>query len=530
MAATFTREGIAELVASAMRFPPTAGQMEAIDALSRFIIRFREPVGFVLSGYAGTGKTTLVGALTAALSRLNIQTVLLAPTGRAAKVMGGYAGRPAYTIHKYIYYTGLDESGFLRTSLRKNKLSQTLFIVDEASMMNEDEGLLSDLMTFVYTGYRCRLLFVGDRAQLPPVGSSYSPALEVDFLNRHFAHLDVDFTETRLTEVLRQAASSLILSNATYLRQRLLQDDFTLPVFDLTGRGTGLDNGDGAPGVEPDKVGSPESSCKVSANENVVFDLPNRSRTSHERSEGKTSVGALVKKDLFQLKGEDFEDTLQSVYGCSAREDVVFITRSNKRANLFNKAIRERVFGLEEEVSAGDLLMVVRNNYYWTEQMEKIGFLANGDMIEVLKVRQYKDLYGFRFADIEARLTDYPDEPPLELKICLDCLHVEGPSLSYAQNRQLWDEVMLDYAHLRTKAERVAAVKKDPYVNALQVKYAYALTCHKTQGGQWPTVFVDLGYFTDDMLEADFFRWLYTALTRAEDRLYLVGFDEKWMF
>lgn len=472
MATTFTREGIAELVASAMRFPPTDGQWSAIEALSRFIIRFREPVGFVLSGYAGTGKTTLVGALTAALSRLNIQTVLLAPTGRAAKVMAAYAGRMAYTVHKYIYYTGLDESGFLRTSLRKNKLSQTLFIVDEASMMNEDEGLLSDLMTFVYTGYRCRLLFVGDRAQLPPVGASYSPALEVDFLNRRFAHLDVVFTEARLTEVLRQAASSLILSNATYLRQRLAEDDFMLPVFDLTGAGT---------------------------------------------------------VDFFQLKGEDFEDTLQSVYGRSAREEVVFITRSNKRANMFNKAIRERVFGLEEEVSAGDLLMVVRNNYYWTEKMEKIGFLANGDMVEVLKVKQYKDLYGFRFADIEARLTDYPDEPPLELKICLDSLHVEGPSLTYAQNKQLWDEVMLDYAHLKTKAERVAAVKKDPYVNALQVKYAYALTCHKTQGGQWPTVFVDLGYFTDDMLDADFFRWLYTALTRAVDRLYLVGFDEKWM-
>ncbi|MDE5704011.1 MAG: ATP-dependent helicase, partial [Bacteroidales bacterium] len=334
------------------------------------------------------------------------------------------------------------------------------------------------------TGYRCRLLFVGDRAQLPPVGSSYSPALEVDFLNRRFAHLDVGFTEARLTEVLRQAAGSLILSNATYLRQRLAEEDFTLPVFDL----------------HSSAVGSSVS-----------------------------DVGSPVREDFFQLKGEDFEDTLQGVYGRSAREEVVFITRSNKRANMFNKAIRERVFGLEEEVSAGDLLMVVRNNYYWTEQMEKIGFLANGDMIEVLKVKQYKDLYGFRFADIEARLTDYPDEPPLELKICLDSLHVEGPSLTYAQNKQLWDEVMLDYAHLKTKAERVAAVKKDPYVNALQVKYAYALTCHKTQGGQWPTVFVDLGYFTDDMLDADFFRWLYTALTRAEDRLYLVGFDEKWM-
>lgn len=390
MAATFTREGIAELVASAMRFPPTAGQREAIEALSRFIIRFREPVGFVLSGYAGTGKTTLVGALTAALSRLNIQTVLLAPTGRAAKVMAAYSGRPAYTIHKYIYYNGLDESGFLRTSLRRNKLSQTLFIVDEASMMNEDEGLLSDLMTFVYTGYRCRLLFVGDRAQLPPVGSSYSPALEVDFLNHHYAHLDVDFTEARLTEVMRQAAGSLVLANATHLRQRLVQEDFGLPLFDLTG---GSLCGGTSAGVA-DEV----SDC--------VAVVP-----SVESSVG-FPVGSPVKKDLIWLKGEDFEDTLQSVHGRSDREEVVFVTRSNKRANLFNKAIRERVFGLEEELSAGDLLMVVRNNYYWTEQMAKIGFLANGDMVEVLKVKQYKDLYGFRFADIEARLTDYPDEPP----------------------------------------------------------------------------------------------------------------------
>ena len=221
-----------------MRFPPTDGQRGAIDALSRFIIRFREPVGFVLSGYAGTGKTTLVSALTNALGQLNIQTVLLAPTGRAAKVMAAYSGRPAYTIHKYIYYTGLDDGGFLRTSLRKNKSSQTLFIVDEASMMSADEGLLSDLINYVYTGYRCRLLFVGDRAQLPPVGSSHSPALEVDFLNRHFAHLDVDFTEACLTEVLRQTATSLILANATALRQRLLEDDFTLPVFDLTAVGS----------------------------------------------------------------------------------------------------------------------------------------------------------------------------------------------------------------------------------------------------------------------------------------------------
>ncbi len=479
-----------------MRFAPTCDQMEAIDTLSRFIIRFREKVGFVLSGYAGTGKTTLISALTKALPQLNIQTVLLAPTGRASKVMSVYAKREAFTIHKYIYYNGLDENGFLRTSLRKNKHAQTLFIVDEASMLSDDEGLLSDLMSFVYTGRCCRVLFVGDGAQLPPVGSSFSPALEVEVLQRRFAAMGVDFFEARLSEVLRQAADSLILSNATLLRERLYEEDFSLPIFDLTGDGTMCDNED--------------------------------SDADEDCGGGRRDTLRSIKKDLIFLKNEDFEDTLQSVYGTSDREEVVFITRSNKRANMFNQSLRARVFGLEEEIAAGDLLMVVRNNYYWTENMAKIGFLANGDMMEILKVKQHQELYGFRFADIEARLTDYPDEPPLELKICLDALHVNGPSLDYTQQKQLWEAVMQDYAHIKNKGRRMAAVKKDPYLNAVQVKYAYALTCHKTQGGQWPTVFVDLGYFTDDMLDADFFRWLYTALTRAVNRLYLVGFDDKW--
>ena len=487
MATTFTRESIAELVASSMRFAPTGDQMEAIDTLSRFIIRFREKVGFVLSGYAGTGKTTLISALTKALPQLNIQTVLLAPTGRASKVMSLYSAREAYTIHKYIYYNGLDESGFLHTSLRKNKHAQTLFIVDEASMLSDDEGLLSDLMSFVYSGRCCRVLFVGDVAQLPPVGSSFSPALEAEVLQRRYAALGVDFLEAHLTEVLRQAADSLILSNATSLRERLYEEDFSLPIFDLN---------------DDEAAREDEGVCN----------------NTHRPG----------KNDLIFLKNEDFEDTLQSVYGSSDREEVVFITRSNKRANMFNQSLRARVFGLEEEIAAGDLLMVVRNNYHWTENMAKIGFLANGDMMEILKVRQHQELYGLRFADIEARLTDYPDEPPLELKICLDALHVNGPSLDYTQQKQLWEAVMQDYAHIKNKGQRMAAVKKDPYLNAVQVKYAYALTCHKTQGGQWPTVFVDLGYFTDDMLDADFFRWLYTALTRAVDRLYLVGFDDKW--
>lgn len=524
MATTFTRESIAELVASSMRFAPTGDQMEAIDTLSRFIIRFREKVGFVLSGYAGTGKTTLISALTKALPQLNIQTVLLAPTGRASKVMSLYSAREAYTIHKYIYYNGLDESGFLHTSLRKNKHAQTLFIVDEASMLSDDEGLLSDLMSFVYSGRCCRVLFVGDVAQLPPVGSSFSPALEAEVLQRRYAALGVDFLEAHLTEVLRQAADSLILSNATSLRERLYEEDFSLPIFDLNGDDATRED-EGVCGDEADADGGGTAN-----EEDGEADATGRVPTTDDSTTGggQSNTHRPGKNDLIFLKNEDFEDTLQSVYGSSDREEVVFITRSNKRANMFNQSLRARVFGLEEEIAAGDLLMVVRNNYHWTENMAKIGFLANGDMMEILKVRQHQELYGLRFADIEARLTDYPDEPPLELKICLDALHVNGPSLDYTQQKQLWEAVMQDYAHIKNKAQRMAAVKKDPYLNAVQVKYAYALTCHKTQGGQWPTVFVDLGYFTDDMLDADFFRWLYTALTRAVDRLYLVGFDDKW--
>lgn len=503
MATIFTAKKIEEIILSSLGHSPVLGQISACESISKFIIRFRENVGFVLAGYAGTGKTTLVGAIVKALPSLNIQTILLAPTGRAAKVLSAYSGQEAYTIHKYIYYSGVDEYGAFKMSLRKNKLRNILFIVDEASMMSADDNLLSNLYEFVYSGYQCRLMFIGDTAQLPPVGSSQSPALNVDFLESRFG---VEMLQTELTQVLRQKKMSSILENATILRLRLEEENFLLPIFSFFS-------------VDPSVVDP------ILVNDN----LSDNSTLSDPSEHSNFNAPSEIIKDLCLLQSEDFEEALQSSYGKYKKEEVVFITKSNKRANMFNKNIRERVLCLEEELSAGDLLMIVKNNYYWTEKMPDVGFLANGEMIEVLKVKKHQELYGFRFADVEVRLVDYPLVKPFEMKVCLDCLHVDGPSLPYTESQKLWDAVMLDYANLKTKSKKIAAVKQNPFVNALQVKYAYALTCHKTQGGQWPLVFIDLGYFTDDMLNSDFLRWLYTALTRGMEKVYLLGFDEKWV-
>ena len=469
MAGKFVQEDIERLIASYLPFVPTHGQAELMGELASFILQFRSDVGFVLKGYAGTGKTSVIGALVKALPVLNITPVLLAPTGRAAKVLSNYSGYPAYTIHKQIYYSEPDEEGKVSLSLRQNKARNTLYIVDEASMLGEDDSLLFDFFRYVQSGYRCRVLLSGDDAQLPPVGSPYSPALDLEYLASCFP---MHFYSYSLEEVVRQGEGSLVLENATALRQKIAEEDASLPLF--------------------------------------AMDFP----------QGRA--------DLARLPGEELEDVLQKEYGRREREDVVFVTRSNKRANLFNNELRGRIFGLENELAAGELLMIVRNNYFWLPQDSKAGFLANGDMIEVLKVKRKEEVYGFHFADIEARLVDYPDEPALELKIWLESLHVDAASLPYEQVRQLFGAVMEDYQHLPTKAQRLQAVRQDPYFNALQVKYSYALTCHKTQGGQWPCVFVDAGYLTEDMLDLEYLRWLYTALTRTVEKGYLLNFPDKF--
>ena len=431
---------------------------------------------FVLSGYAGTGKTSLVSALIQSAPAMRIKTLLLAPTGRAAKVLAGYSGQPAFTIHKKIYQTQMGTDGMAHVVRGVNKHTYTLFIVDEASMIGSaDEGvgrrsLLEDLVDYVQEGKNCRLMFIGDEAQLPPVGASESPALDLEYL-RAFMHLKVH--HYRLTEVVRQQQLSGILANATLLRTKLMDlsegEPPDLPMFDLQG-----------------------------------YD------------------------DIVRLSGADLEEVLNGAYSSDSLEQVAVITRSNKRANLFNQAIRNRVLYREEEVNAGDYLMVVKNNYYWLDADSEMGFIANGDIVELQGVRNHQELYGFHFVDATMRFVDYPDAPPVDCKLMLETLHSESPSLTQEESRQLFDAVAEDYADIPQKAERLRAIRQNPYYNALQVKFSYALTCHKTQGGQWGTVIIDQGYLTEEMLDREYLRWLYTAVTRATKKVYLLNFEDKF--
>lgn len=442
--------------------------------MSQFLYDKDPRSAFLLRGYAGTGKTSLVSALIQTLPQLRVSCVLLAPTGRAAKVISGYAHRPAYTIHKKIYMTATDASGALRTVRAINRHSHTLFIVDEASMIGLEptstrQNLLEDLVDFVYDGNHCRLMLIGDTAQLPPVGQSESPALDERYLSASF---DLTVTSGELTEVVRQQQLSGILNNATSLRGQIASimggDEAELPLFQP------------AP-------------------------------------------------DVVRLMGEDLMETLYREYETYALEDVVVVTRSNKRANLFNQGIRNTVLFREEEVNAGDYLMVVKNNYFWLDNDSSIGFIANGDIVEVLSVRNVQELYGFRFADATLRFVDYPDEQPHDCKLILSTLYSESPSLTSDEQARLYTTVMEDYADLPHKADRLRELRQNPYYNALQVKFAYALTCHKTQGGQWRTVIVDQGFLPPDMkLDREYLRWLYTAFTRASEKVYLLNFENRF--
>lgn len=430
---------------------------------------------FVLKGYAGTGKTSLVSALIQTLPHLRVDTLLLAPTGRAAKVISNYSGRPAYTIHKKIYMTVTDAGGVVRTVRAINKHAYTLFIVDEASMIGLEatssrHSLLEDLIDYVYDGNHCRLMLIGDTAQLPPVGQSESPALDERYLSVAFG---LNVIASELTEVVRQQQLSGILANATALRNQIAVleegDEASMPLFSPNGT------------------------------------------------------------DVIKLAGEDLMETLYREYGDYALEQVAIICRSNKRANLFNQGVRNSVLFREEEVNAGDYLMVVKNNYFWLDEESSIGFIANGDIVEVLSVRNTQELYGFRFADATLRFVDYPDEEPRDCKLMLSTLYSESPSLTAEESEQFYNAVMEDYADLPHKADRLREMRQNPYYNALQVKFAYALTCHKTQGGQWNTVIVDQGFLPPDMpLDRDFLRWLYTAFTRATDRVYLLNFENRF--
>lgn len=452
---------------------PTEGQRKFFLALDRMLNSSMPRCTLLLTGYAGTGKTTSTKAVIDTFRELKQRAVLLAPTGRAAKILGSYSGQQAFTIHKYIYQRKAMADGSAAFSMAVNKHKNTLFIVDEASMIGESgvaaggfqyRSLLDDLIEFVFSGDSCRLLLIGDNAQLPPVGIDQSPALQLKKLQADFY---LTIAQIEFNEVLRQAQDSGILYNATLLRVQQMENPEAFPVFDL---------------------------------------------------------GAYT--DIIRIGGADLQEYLDDEISSNSIEDVVVITRSNKRANLFNEQIRRRVLWQEEEINAGDHLMIVRNNYFWLDEDEQqiAGFIANGDTAEVLKIIRTEDMWGFRFADVSIELVDYDNIPAFEVKVILDTLHSDGPSLDPDKAKALYHYVAETYLHLGDKRLIHRAVMKDPYYNALQVKFAYAVTCHKAQGGQWPVVFVEQGYLTDDMMDLSFQRWLYTAFTRAQQKLYLVNF------
>lgn len=451
-------------------FDPTQGQQ-------KFFIKFQDfflENGYshntmLLRGYAGTGKTTCVSTVVKTVKHFGYKTVLLAPTGRAAKVMTSYSAITANTIHRTIYKQQLNSNGNVYFALLPNKEKNTLYIVDEASMISSDRdigenGLLADLIKFVFSETSNKLMIVGDGAQLPPVGQEISAALDRDRLNSY----GLNVFETELKDVVRQQQASGILYNATQMRKLLNSNSL-----------------------------------------NITF------HTSGFR-------------DIYPIPLDKLEDGLRYAYKKYGEEDTIIICRSNKSAVAFNNYIRRQIRFVDSEIDAGDMLMVVKNNYNTLPHDNKAGFIANGDMIEVRRIRRTEEMYGFRFATIEFALVDYPELPNVEAKIFLDILQSDAPALTSAQQKELFEAVSEDYNHISSKTERNKAIRKDPYLSALQVKFAYALTCHKAQGGQWKAVFVDQGYLTEEMLNKDYLRWLYTALTRASSELYLMNFDERF--
>ncbi len=424
----------------------------------------------LLKGYAGTGKTTLVTQLVNVLPLFNRKYVLLAPTGRAAKVMSGYAQRSAFTIHKIIYrQTAEPGTGAMKFSRQKNYHKNTVFIVDEASMLSDERefgrnGLLTDLIEYVFEKEENKLVLVGDVAQLPPVGQVESPAMSLGYLEAKFRMLAQG---AELTEVMRQAEASGILENATALRE-LLKTNVFRPRF-----------------------------------------------------------ATRQYKDIYRMTSERLEDGLRYAYNKYGQENTIVICRSNKAAVMYNQYIRRQIHFMEDEINAGDILLVARNNYFYFPADAPGDFLANGDFVEIVKIIRYQDMYGFRFADLELRMVDY-DSGKFEAKVVLDSLHTPAPALLAEDNKRLYDLVAAEYEELAERTERLISMKNDPFLNALQIKFAYALTCHKSQGGQWQAVFIDQGFLKDDMLNQDFIRWLYTALTRATDEVFLVNFDDKF--
>ena len=511
-----------ELILNNFGHNPTSQQEEVVEALAEFILQdtasgeasdkpsdlARNDTVFILRGYAGTGKTSLVSALVKTMEQLERQCVLMAPTGRAAKVFSLYSGHEAFTIHKRIYrQKSIDDDTVF--SMGYNTMKNALFIVDEASMISNDPAksqlstfnsqlstLLDDLIQFVYSSPGCRLILMGDTAQLPPVGDTRSPALQPDVLRSYGLHV----TCKTLTQVVRQRDLSGILQNATQLRQKA---DPLCPSDIFNGLCTPF----GSPVIGGQKP-----------------------------SMGRKNSLIQFTPDVRNIPGNELVEAIADCYHNYGTDDTIVVCRSNRRAHIYNMGIRNQILDREEELSRGDMIMIVKNNYYWkvdvlphsgeSEGASSLSFIANGDIAQVLRVRNERELYGFRFADCELRFPDY-DDMELTATVLLDTLHTEAPALPHEMSEQLWNRVLEDYADIPTKKERMQKMKEDPYLNALQIKYAYAVTCHKAQGGQWSQVFIDQGYVTPEMMGTDYYRWLYTAFTRATDRVYLVNWPKE---
>lgn len=456
-------------------YEATKNQIEFFEAIDSFLLDFETPGIFILSGYAGTGKTSVISALVKSLPKYRKRSVLLAPTGRATKVLASYTQKKAITIHKKIYQFDLNTDSSPSIVLDENNHKNTLFIIDEASMIPADSNqtsnnvfgrrrLLDDLIQYVFNGYQCKILFVGDPAQLPPVGTSLSPALNKEYLSSTYS---MDIASMSLTQVVRQQMESGILANATYIRKQIDKENITGKLF------------------------------KVSS-----F------------------------TDIERISGLDLEDVMNNVYNSMSESNIAFITTSNKRANLINTEIRNRVLYREDEINAGDYLMITRNNYFWLPSGSGIGFLANGDILKINRIIKFYELYGSRFADCEFEIPMDDKNLVFDARINLDSIHSEGPSLGIEESKRLYNEVVNDHMLHGGYQSSPLGIRNDPWLQALQVKFAYAYTCHKTQGGQWDVVFVDQDYLTKERINIDYLRWLYTAVTRATQKVYLVNFHE----
>jgi exodeoxyribonuclease-5 len=461
-----------KLLVQDIDFELTDSQLVMLKKLSAYITDISDDTIFMVKGYAGTGKTTMIRQLVNTLDNFSIPSVLLAPTGRAAKVLMSYTGKAAFTMHKKIYRQMSSNDGMGTFVLDKNMHKSSFFIVDEASMISNHAmensvfgsgKLLDDLLEYVYSGQGCKLIIVGDTAQLPPVGIQISPALEYKTIEEY----GFSVLENILTDVVRQQSDSGILLNATAIRHHILKN--ALPMF-------------------------------------LKLDLD--------------SLGGVEK-----VAGGELIEKLGWSYDNFGIQDTIILTRSNKQANRYNKGVRSSILFRDSEIARGDLLMIVKNNYFWSNPEDNIEFIANGDIAEIKHIYGYEQIYGFKFADVSLRFIDY-DDVELDCKILMDTLDIDGPALSQDDNRRLFYSISEDYQDIRNKKERWKKIRLDPYFNALQVKFAYAITCHKAQGGQWRSVFVDTGYITHEMLTSEFYRWLYTAFTRSTDKLFLVNFNK----